>query len=63
MTYSPVVVTASATELLMEQQGCHGSGGNLAWFNPATGAEQWIFRTGAGPAAVPYNDPADGTLR
>src|ERR1700722_12782296 len=43
MTYSPVVVTASATELLIEQQGCHGSGGNLAWYNPATGAEQWIF--------------------
>ena len=63
MTYSPVVVTASATELLMEQQGCHGSGGELAWFNPATGAEQWLFKTGAGASAVAYNDPADGTIR
>jgi TolB protein len=60
MTYSPVVVTASARELLVEQRGCHGSGGELAWFNPASGAEQWIFRTGAGPAAVAYNDPANG---
>jgi TolB protein len=62
MTYSPVVVTASATELLMEQQGCHGSGGELAWFNPATGAEQWIFRTGAGPSAIAYNDPRNGAI-
>lgn len=63
MTYSPVVVTASATELLMEQEGCQGSGGELAWLNPATGAEQWIFKSGAGPVAVAYNDPANGTIR
>jgi hypothetical protein len=28
-----------------------------AWFNPATGAEQWIFTAGAGPDAVAFNDP------
>ena len=55
-----VRLVASAAELLVEQRGCHGSGGELAWFNPATGTEQWTFRTGAGPAAVAYNDPANG---
>jgi TolB protein len=62
MTYSPVVVTASATELLMEQQGCHGSGGELAWFNPATGAELWLLKSGAGPSAIAYNDPRNGAI-
>lgn len=62
MTDSPIVVTASATQLLVEQHSCDGSGGQLAWYNPATGAEQWLFRTGAGPSAVAYNDPADGTI-
>jgi hypothetical protein len=55
MTSSPVVVTASGARLLIEQQGCAGRG-ELAWYNPATGAEQWIFTAGAGPAAVAYND-------
>jgi hypothetical protein len=57
MTESPVVVTATATRLLMKQDGCEGNGGQLAWFNPAAGTEQWIFRAGAGPDAVAYNDP------
>jgi hypothetical protein len=42
----------------MEGHCCHG-GGELAWFNPATGAEQWIFTAGAG-TTVAYNDPEDG---
>ena len=42
--------------LLVEQLGCDGVGGQLAWYNPATKAEQWLFKTGAG-AAVAYNDP------
>jgi hypothetical protein len=63
MTDSPIVVTASGTQLLVEQHGCHGSGGRIAWYNPATGAEQWLFKSGAGPSAVAYKDPADGTLR
>jgi hypothetical protein len=60
MTMSPVVVTASGARLLVEQHGCHG-GSQLAWYNPATGAEQWIFTAGGGPGAVAYNDPDNGT--
>ncbi len=60
MTESPVVVTAAGARLLVEQHGCHG-GSQLAWYNPATGAEQWIFTAGGGPAAVAYNDPDNGT--
>jgi hypothetical protein len=55
---SPVVVTAAGTRLLMEGHSCHG-GGELAWFNPATGAEQWIFTAHAG-TTIAYNDPEDG---
>ena len=62
MTGSTIVVTASGPRLLMEQHGCNGSGGQLAWYNPATGAEQWLFKSGAGPSAVAYNDPANGTI-
>jgi hypothetical protein len=62
MTTSPVVVTAYGARLLVEQQGCAGRG-QLAWYDPATGAEQWIFTAGAGLAAVAYNDPDNGTLR
>ena len=61
MTDSPVVVTASASRLLVEQRGCDGGGGQLAWFNPGTGAGQWLFRAGAG-SAVAYNDPENGTI-
>jgi hypothetical protein len=61
MINSPVVVTASGSELLVEQHGCHG-GGALAWFNPATGAERWLFKAGAGPSAIAYADPENGTI-
>jgi TolB protein len=63
MTDSPVVVTAYGAQLLIGQLGCEGSGGQLAWFNPATGAEHWLFRTGAGPAAVAYNSPENGSIQ
>lgn len=56
MADSPVVVTAAGARLLVEQLGCDGAGGQLAWYNPATKAEQWLLRSGAG-AAVAYNDP------
>jgi hypothetical protein len=61
MTTSPVVVTADGARLLVEQQGCAGRG-ELAWYDPATGAEQWIFTAGAGQDAVAYNDPDNGTI-
>jgi hypothetical protein len=61
MTTSPVVVTADGARLLVEQQGCAGRG-QLAWYDPATGAEQWIFTAGAGLDAVAYNDPDNGTI-
>jgi hypothetical protein len=60
MTSSPIVISASGARLLVEQHGCHG-GGQLAWFTPATGAEQWIFTAGA-VATVAYNDPDNGTI-
>jgi TolB protein len=62
MTDSPVVVTASGTQLLVEQQGCDGVGGQLAWYNPGTRAEKWLFTAGAG-YAVAYNSPENGTIR
>jgi TolB protein len=63
MTDSPVVVTAYGSQLLIGQLGCEGSGGQLAWFNPATGAEHWLFRTGAGPSAVAYNSLENGDIQ
>jgi TolB protein len=62
MTASPVVVAASATQLLIKQLGCEGHGGQLAWYNPATGAELWLFKTGAGPSVIPYNDQRNGAI-
>jgi hypothetical protein len=62
MTNSPVVVTASGARLLVGQLGCDGSGGQLAWFNPATGAEQWLFKTGGGPSPVAYNNLENGAI-
>jgi hypothetical protein len=62
MTNSPVVVTAYGAQLLIGQLGCEGSGGQLAWFNPGTGAEHWLFRTGAGPSAVAYNSLENGSI-
>jgi TolB protein len=63
MTDSPVVVSAHGAQLLIGQLGCEGSGGQLAWFNPATGAEHWLFRTGAGPSAVAYNSLENGDIQ
>jgi TolB protein len=63
MTDSPAVVTAYGAQLLIGQLGCEGSGGQLAWFNPATGAEHWLFRTGAGPSAVAYNSLENGDIQ
>ena len=62
MTDSPVVVTASGSQLLIEQRGCEGSGGQLAWFDPATSAEHWLFMTGAGSSAVAYDSPENGDV-
>jgi TolB protein len=61
MSDSPVVVTAAGARLLVEQLGCDGVGGQLAWFNPATKAEQWLFKSGTG-GAIAYNDPQNGAI-
>ena len=61
MVDSPVVVTAAGARLLVEQLGCEGAGGQLAWYNPATKAEQWLLSSGAGEA-VAYNDPQNGAI-
>jgi hypothetical protein len=62
MTDSPVVVTAYGAQLLVGQLGCDGGGGRLAWFDPATGAEHWLFKTGAGPSPVAYNSLENGAI-
>jgi hypothetical protein len=62
MTDSPVVVTAYGAQLLVGQLGCDGSGGQLAWYDPATGAEHWLFKTGAGPSPVAYNSLENGSI-
>jgi hypothetical protein len=62
LIHTPVVVTAAGARLLVEAHDCHG-GDQLVWYDPGTGAEQWIFRAGGGQTAIPYNDPEDGTIR
>jgi hypothetical protein len=46
-TDSPVVVTATTSQLLVWQRGCDGFNGQLVWFNPATRAEKWLTKTGS----------------
>ena len=58
----PVVVTAHGAQLLVGQLGCDGSGGQLAWYDPATGAEHWLFKAGAGPSPVAYNSMENGAI-
>lgn len=58
---SPVVITATASRLLVWQAGCDGSGGQLVWFNPATKAETWLFKTGSGEV-VAYNSTENRPL-
>lgn len=57
---SPVVVTATSSRLLVQTLGCDG-GGQLVWFNPATHAEQWLFKTGV-VAAIAYTNKENGTF-
>jgi hypothetical protein len=58
---SVAVVTALGPQLLIHGLGCQ-LGGQLAWFNPATRAETWLFKAGA-EAAVPYYSTENGTFR
>lgn len=58
---SVAVVTALGPQLLIHGLGCQ-LGGQLAWFNPATKAETWLFKTGA-EAVVPYYSTENGTFR
>jgi hypothetical protein len=52
---SPVAVTATSSRLLIQTLGCAG-GGQLVWFNPATRAEQWLFKTGTVEAFAYRNE-------
>jgi TolB protein len=61
LMHTPVVVTASGPRLLIKAHDCQG-GDELVWYNPGTGAEQWIFTAGAGSGAVAYNDPDNGGI-
>ena len=58
---SVAVVTALGPQLLIHGLGCTVSG-QLAWFNPATKAEKWLFKAGA-EAVVPYYSTENGTFR
>jgi hypothetical protein len=58
---SVAVVTAFGPQLLVHGLGC-ALGGQLVWFNPATKAEKWLFKTGA-EAVVPYYSTENGTVR
>lgn len=58
---SVAVVTALGSRLLIHGLGCT-LGGQLAWLNPGTGAETWLFKTGA-EIAVPYYSTETGTFR
>lgn len=58
---SVAVVTALGPQLLIHGLGCQ-LGGQLAWFNPATKAATWLFKTGA-EAVVPYYSSENGTFR
>jgi hypothetical protein len=57
---SLAVVTALGPQLLLQDRGCT-LGGQLVWFNPATKAEKWLFKTGA-EAVVPYYSTENGSL-
>lgn len=58
---SVAVVTALGPQLLIHGLGC-ALGGQLVWFNPATKAEKWLFKTGA-ESVVPYYSTENGTIR
>jgi TolB protein len=58
---SVAVVTALGPQLLIHGLGC-SPGGQLVWFNPATRAEKWLFKTGA-ESVVPYYSTENGTVR
>ena len=58
---SIAVVTALGSRLLVHGLGCT-LGGQLAWLNPATGTENWLFKTGA-EIAVPYYSTENGAFR
>jgi hypothetical protein len=57
---SLAVVTGLGPQLLLQGRGCT-LGGQLVWFNPATKAEKWLFKTGA-EAVVPYYSTENGSL-
>jgi hypothetical protein len=58
---SVAVVTALGPQLLIHGLGC-ALGGQLVWFNPATKAEKWLFKTGA-ESVVPYYSTENSTFR
>jgi hypothetical protein len=57
---SVAVVTALGPQLLLHGRGCT-LGGQLVWFNPATKAEKWVFKTGA-ETVVPYYSTENSSL-
>lgn len=59
-TNSPVIITATSSRLLVRNSTCGGRG-QLVWFNPATHAEQWLFKTSA-TSTIAYNNEENANL-
>lgn len=49
------VVGAAGSRLLLQVLGRNGSSSSLMWFNPATGAEQWLLRPPANELGVLFS--------
>jgi TolB protein len=57
---SVAVVTALGPQLLIHALGCT-PGSQLVWFNPATKAERWLFKSGV-ESVIPYYSTENGTF-
>jgi len=55
---SYAVLSASGSALLVATLGCT-RGGQLLWYNPATKAEKWLLKSGAG-GVVPFYSTLNG---
>ena len=59
-----VIVSAAGPRLLIEPEGaCRAEAPGLLWYNPATHAEQWLFRyspDASVPDVIPFNSTENG---
>ena len=59
-----VIVSAAGPRLLIEPEGaCRAEDPGLLWFDPATHAEQWLFRYSpyaSVPDVIPFSSTENG---